>query len=164
MKHIVLLTSLLLYPVVATVSQENTEIQPQTFETSKPKNKAMVAVKVDPLSPEQTKAGLSVETLKSALKGHLEASGIQVNDSISQPVLSLRVRTIEAGFDYVSFLQLSLQEESMLVRNRSIFNATTWSQASMLSCRPEDLEKEVSATVSMMAETFEKEYLKSLES
>jgi hypothetical protein len=125
-------------------------------------HKAVVGVRIDPLTDELVKAGLTMDGLKQMIVEQLEDSGIQVDDSLSQPILQLRLRSIAAGFDVATFFQLSLQEESMLVRNRSVFNAITWSQASMLCCRPEDLKKETEATIVLMLQTFSKEYLKSL--
>jgi hypothetical protein len=126
-------------------------------------HKTVVAIKIDALSEEQQKAGLSADEIKTLIQTQLVADGIVVDNDITQPYLLLRIRTIEAGFDYATVFQLSLHEESMLVRNRSIFNAITWSQASMLCCRPEDLKKESVETISMMVKTFAKEYLKSLQ-
>jgi hypothetical protein len=125
-------------------------------------HKTVVTIKIDPFSDDQIKAGLNSEELKIQIQKQLLASGIEVDDNITQPQLLLRIRTIEAGFDFATVFQLSLHEESMLVRNRSVFNAITWSQASLLCCRPEDLKKETAETVSMMVQKFAQEYLKAL--
>jgi hypothetical protein len=51
----------------------------------------------------------------------------------------------------------------MLIRNRSMFQAATWSQASLLSCRPEDLKKEVLDTVTVMTQSFAKDFEKAVQ-
>lgn len=138
-----------------------TPIEPPQM--AKETHKAVVTVRIDPLSDEQLKAGLSIDDIRTTILQQLSDADIQVDDSISQPILQLRIRSIESGFDITTFFQLSLQEESMLIRNRSVFNAITWSQASMLCCRPEDLKKETDATIVLMLQTFAKEYKKSLQ-
>jgi hypothetical protein len=143
--------------------ESDTGSAPQVPLEQKETHKAVVTIRIDPLSDEQIKAGLSLEDIKKMVQQQLEDAGVQVDDSISQPILQLRIRSIESGFDVATFFQLSLQEESMLIRNRSVFNAVTWSQASMLCCRPEDLKKETDATIVLMLQTFAKEYIKSLQ-
>ncbi|MGR3951319.1 MAG: hypothetical protein QRY74_00100 [Chlamydia sp.] len=122
-----------------------------------------ISLKIEPLSDEQQKTGLNMDDLRSEIVHRLHESGITVHDAVTQPVLILRVRTIQSGLDYATFFQLSLQEESMLVRNRSTFNAVTWSQASLLSCRPEDLKREVLDTVAAMVQSFSKDFIKALQ-
>ena len=163
MKRLLLLGACLLAPFSTITAEEAPPTEILVTPDQKATHKTVVLIKIDPLSNEQIKAGITPDGLREIIKQQLDSSGIQVDDNITQPVLMLRIRTIEAGFDYATFFQLSLQEESMLVRNRSVFNAITWSQASMLCCRPEDLKKEVDDTVTMMVQTFAKEYLKSLQ-
>jgi hypothetical protein len=100
--------------------------------------------------------------LREELLKYLTAAQIEENGSLPQPYLSLRVRTIQVGLDMATFFQLSFHEEAMLVRNRSVFVAMTWSQASLLSCRPEELKKEVLSTVDTMAQAFVKDYQKAI--
>jgi hypothetical protein len=163
MRRLLLLAACLLAPIWAVAVDESAPQEILVTPDQKATHKAVVSIKIDPLSSEQIKAGLSIEDLRKTIQDQLELSGIQIDDSITQPLLMLRIRTIESGFDLATFFQLSLHEESMLVRNRCVFNAITWSQASMLCCRPEDLKKEAAETVTMMVQTFAKEYLKSLQ-
>lgn len=132
-------------------------VQEQTVTTAK------VALKIEPLSQEQLQAGITNETLQALIQKKLEEAGISIDASLKQPTLVLRVRSIQTGLDIATFFQLSLQEDSMLVRNRSMFEAITWSQASLLACRPEDLKKEILETVDMMAQAFAKDYRKALQ-
>lgn len=122
-----------------------------------------IGLKIEALSDDQLKSGLSMDELRAEVVQNLQNSGISLNDSMMQPILVLRVRTIQSGLDYATFFQLSLQEESMLVRNRSTFSAITWSQASLLSCRPEELKKEVMDTVQAMSLAFAKDFTHALQ-
>ena len=130
---------------------------------SKPVPTYSIALKIEPLSQEQTQAGVTNELIQSLIQKKLDEAGIALNPSIQQPMLILRVRSIQTGLDIATFFQLSLQEDSMLVRNRSLFQAVTWSQASLLACRPEDLKKEVVETIDMMIQAFTKDYMKALQ-
>jgi hypothetical protein len=129
----------------------------------KPVTAYSVGLKIEPLSQEQIQAGVTNELLQSLILKKLEEVGIALDVSIQQPMLVLRVRSIQTGLDIATFFQLSLQEDSMLVRNRSLFQAVTWSQASLLACRPEDLKKEVIETIDMMVQAFAKDYAKALQ-
>ena len=126
-------------------------------------NAMKVALKIEPLSPEQSQAGITNDLLQSIVQKKLEEAGISIDATVQQPTLILRVRSIQTGLDIATFFQLSLLEDSMLVRNRSMFQAITWSQASLLACRPEDLKKEVVETVDMMSQSFAKDYVKALQ-
>lgn len=119
-----------------------------------------INLRVEPLSDDQTKNGLTTDAIKQMVMKRLSDSDIPVSDTATQPVLVLRVRSIPSGVDIATYFQLSLMEESMLLRNRSMYNAITWSQASLLSCRPEELKKEVSETVDSMVQAFAKDYKK----
>ena len=158
MNRMILLGMCVLAPFMAFSGQE----QPAPMSTSTPRQMMAreVNIKIDPLSEEQLQAGLSLDEIKGVIAKQLTDADISVNESISQPMLLLRIRTLQVGYDMATFFQLSLLEESMLVRNRSIFNATTWSQASLLSCRPEDLKKEVIDTITVMTQTFAKDFTK----
>jgi|AMWB02.1.fsa_nt_gi hypothetical protein len=122
-----------------------------------------VNVKIEPLTDEQTQIGLDANSLKDTIVQTLSEASVAVNESISQPMLVLRIRTIRVGLDVATFFQLSLLEQSMLLRNRALFNASTWSQASLLSCRPEDLKKESLAAVNEMARSFATDFMKAMQ-
>ena len=147
--------------------QETPDMQmsPAAVQTTpaKPVAAYSVALKIEPLSQEQVQAGVTNELLQSIIQKKLEEAGITVDSALQQPMLVLRVRSIQTGLDIATFFQLSLQEDSMLVRNRSLFQAVTWSQASLLACRPEDVKKEVIETVDMMIQAFAKDYMKALQ-
>jgi hypothetical protein len=158
MKRMMLLGMCLMAPFMAFADQE----QPAAMSTSVPRQVMAreIQIKIDPFSDEQVQAGLNFDEIKDTIVKQLTDANISVNESISQPVLLLRIRTLQVGYDMATFFQLSLLEESMLIRTRAIFNATTWSQASLLSCRPEDLKKEVLDTVSIMSQSFAKDFSK----
>ena len=140
-----------------------TSEMPQIQSVQMPKKKLELNLQIEPLNDDQQKAGLNIDDIRNSIVQKLQDDGISVNDSISQPMLTLRIRTIQSGLDYATFIQLTLQEASMLVRNRSTFNAVTWSQASLLSCRPEDLKKEVTDTLNAMSESFAKDFKKAFQ-
>lgn len=128
-----------------------------------PAKKLEISLKIEPLSDEQQQAGLNIDDIRNQMVQSLQNAGISVNDAIFQPVATLRIRTIQSGLDYATFFQLSLQEESMLVRNRSTFNAVTWSQGSLLACRPEDLKKESMETIDTLTQSFSKDFIKAFQ-
>ncbi len=165
MKRLILLGALLaLSPSATSFAEQNGDMRDnETQSVVLPRKTLEVNVRIEPLSDEQKKAGLTEEALKQAIAQKLDEAHITMNETLMQPILTLRVRTIQSGLDYATFFQLSLQEESMLVRNRSTFNAITWSQASLLSCRPEDLSKEVLETVDAMAQSFAKDFVRALQ-
>lgn len=119
-----------------------------------------IQVRVEPISEEQIKNGISQESIKNLVLTHLAENDIPVSSSVQQPILVLRIRSITSGLDIATYFQLSLMEESLLIRNRSTFNAITWSQASLLTCRPEDYQNEVVETVNGMVQAFVKDYKK----
>ncbi len=169
MKRFLLCATLALTPFVSPVFGAQDAVQSlgtgdaQIQAVQVPKKSLEVSLKIEPLSDEQQKSGLNADELRAEVIQKLQDAGIGVNDSLMQPLLVLRIRTIQSGLDYATFFQLSLQEESMLVRNRSTFNAVTWSQASLLSCRPEDLKKEVMDTVAAMSQSFSKDFTKAIQ-
>jgi hypothetical protein len=145
------------------LSAEEPTSEPQPIAASPEKSAKEMGVRVEPLSEELLKAGVTVEILRSELFKYLSVAQIEENGALAHPYLSLRVRTIQVGLDMATFFQLSFHEEAMLVRNRSIFNAMTWSQASLLSCRPEELKKEVLDTVDVMIQSFVKDFQKAIQ-
>lgn len=124
--------------------------------------KREIGLRIDPLTKEQLDAGLTLDMIKDALTNELELGSLTVNPSLNLPSLVLRIRTVQVGLDMATFFQLSFQEEAMLVRTRSMFYATTWSQSSILTCAPQNLKKEILDTVSVLTRTFIKEYNKAM--
>lgn len=122
-----------------------------------------INIRIDPLTEDQTRAGLDADAIKDVMVPKLLALNIVDNDSLQQPILLVRVRTVKVGTDLATFFQLCLLEPAMLIRNRSMFNAITWSQASILTCRPEDLKKEALETIGSMTQAFAQDYITSLQ-
>lgn len=119
-----------------------------------------IQVRVEPISDEQVKNGITQESIKNLVLTQLAENDVPVSSTVQQPILVLRVRSIMSGLDIATYFQLSLMEESMLIRNRSTFNAITWSQASLLTCRPEEFQNEVVQSVNAMVQAFTKDYKK----
>lgn len=130
--------------------------QPQVFSTQ-------ISLKIDPLSAEQMQQGLSVDAIKEVIAKELDQSSISINEELALPALVLRVRTIKVGLDMATFFQLTFQEEAMLVRNRSMYHSITWSQSSVLACRPEDLKKESLETIATLVKSFAKDFKKAMQ-
>ena len=152
-----------LVPMLGAVADQQPDAKAMTVMTPRQVVGLEVNVKVEALTEEQTQAGLDIDSLKQAVVQALTDANVDVNENLSQPVLVLRLRTIRVGLDVATFFQLSLLEESMLLRNRALFTASTWSQASLLSCRPEDLKKESLDTVSEMTKAFAKDFIKAMQ-
>lgn len=167
MKHFCALVCALALPLFGFTQDAQQDLPVQTTDVqsapSKTATACSIALKIEPLSQEQTQAGVTTELLQSLIQKKLEESNIKLDASLQQPLLVLRVRSIQTGLDIATFFQLSLQEDSMLVRNRTLFQAVTWSQASLLACRPEDLKKEVVETIDMMIQSFAKDYSKAVQ-
>ena len=163
MKRIMLFGTCLLVPFLAFTAQEQPQPASMTTSTTRQVLAREVNIKIDLLSDEQTQAGFNSDEIKDVIVHELDAAGVTFNEGISQPVLVLRIRTLQVGLDLATFFQLNLLEEAMLIRNRSLFQATTWSQASLLSCRPEELKKEVLDTVTVMTQAFAKDYTQAIQ-
>ena len=163
MKRILVFGVCALLPIFGVAVDQQQESKPMSTTTLRQVMGLEVNVRVEPLTEEQTQLGLDAASLKDAVVQNLSDTNIAVNESITQPVLVLRLRTIRVGLDVATFFQLSLLEESMLLRNRALFNASTWSQASLLSCRPEDLKKESLDAVDEMTKSFAKDFLKAMQ-
>ena len=157
MKRLLLLGTCLSLPLfVCFADQEDFQLEPELEQARIP----ALSLRVDPVSAEQQQAGLTAEMLQEAVTKEILAVAIPIDEQVSLPSLVLKVRSIQVGLDVATFFQLSLFEKSMLVRNRAMFNATTWSQTALLSCPPEKLKKEILETVSLMSQNFAREYLK----
>ena len=152
-----------LIPVFGAAVEQQQELKAVSTMTPRQVVGLEVNVRIEALTDEQTQAGLDVDSLKGSIVQALVDANVDVNESLAQPVLVLRLRTIRVGLDVATFFQLSLLEESMLLRNRALFNASTWSQASLLSCRPEDLKKESLDTVNEMAKSFAKDFIRAMQ-
>lgn len=161
MKRMMLLGACVLTPLLAFAAQE--QPAPISTTTVRQTMARAVNIKIDLLTEEHVQAGLTPDEIKEAIVQQLEEANIAVNDALDQPLLVLRIRTLQVGLDMATFFQLSLLEDAMLIRSRSIFQAATWSQVSLLSCRPEDLKKEILDTVSIMTQAFAKDFAHALQ-
>jgi len=165
MKRSFLLGACLALPLFSCFSNEAVaEPEPEAVSTPVQAHIPALSIRVDPVSAEQQQAGVTTEMLQEAVTKELLAVAIPIDEQVAQPSLVLKVRSIQVGLDIATFFQLSLFEKSMLVRNRAMFNATTWSQTALLSCPPEKLKKELLETVTVMAQNFAREYLKAHQS
>ena len=162
MKRILIFGLCALLPVLGTAAEQQ-ETKAMSTLTPRQVVGLEVNVRVEALSDEQTQVGLEANALKDTIVQALTDANVNVNENLSQPVLVLRLRSIRVGLDVATFFQLSLLEESMLLRNRALFNASTWSQASLLTCRPEDLKKESLDTVNEMTKAFAKDFAKAMQ-
>jgi outer membrane lipopolysaccharide assembly protein LptE/RlpB len=117
-----------------------------------------VRLQIDQFSKEQVAAGLDMNTVKSFVEQQLKNSSFVVSEDSSVPSLVLRIRSVTIGLDIATFIQLSFTEEAMLARNRSMFQAVTWSQASLIGCPQKDLSREVTDVVKIMLQAFAKDY------
>ena len=125
--------------------------------------KQQLGLKIDSLSQELTEAGLTLDMIREAIVKELDLGSIGINETLPLPGLSLRIRTIKVGLDFATYFQLSFLEEAMLVRNRAMYHATTWSQSSIVACRPEELKKEVLDTARLLTQTFARDYNKAMQ-
>jgi len=164
MKRMVALGACLLLPLFVCFADEpgvqNQQPEPEPISVHEPTGIPALSIKIDPVSAEQQQAGITSEMLREEVTSALLAVAISIDEQVTQPSLVLKVRTIQVGLDVATFFQLSLFEQAMLVRNRAMFKATTWSQTALLSCPPEKLKKEVLETVALMAKSFAREYIK----
>lgn len=163
MKRCILCSLCAIVPILGLCQEPVTELQPMSTTTQRQVLPREVSLKIDALTDEQTQAGLTEEELKKTISEILLESDISINESLSQPMLILKIRTIKAGLDCATFFQLSLMEEVMLVRNRAMFSAPTWSQASLLACRPEELRTETIDAISEMTKTFSRDFVKAFQ-
>jgi len=147
------------------VIAEETTKEPASLSMAHPlaKEARDLRVQIEPLSEDQKKTGLTEKMLHEVIEKNLQMIGVRINDQREDPYLVLRVRTIPVGLDLASFVQLSFYEDAMLARNRSMFHAMTWSQASLISCMPEALPKELKEIIHMMITTFNKDYLEAMQ-
>ena len=127
-----------------------------------PQVKREIGLKIDPLSKEQTDAGLTPEMIIQTLSNELELGAIYINTNLAFPTLVLHMRTAQIGLDMATYFQLCFEEEAMLVRTRSMYHATTWCQNSILTCDPLNLKKEALETAAILVKTFVKDYNKAM--
>ena len=106
--------------------------------------------------------GLKLQNLQTAIMTVLIKNNISVQDDPANPLLLLRLKTIEADTAYATFIQLAFYEDAILKRSNSDVMALTWSQASLITTTKEDFPAEVMKTIVGMTESFVAEYQKVL--
>ena len=122
--------------------------------------KPKVRLQLEIMPAEVEPLGLKIKSLETDLMTRLIQSGVLVQENPANPLLLLRLKTIEAGGAWATFIQLAFFEEAELQRNQTKTLAMTWSQASLLSTAKEDFAVEVTKVVLGMAEAFAKDYQK----
>lgn len=123
-----------------------------------PRVEGTIRLQIDPFSKEQIAAGLDATAVRNQVATFLDSSGINLSDEPSLPLLNLRIRSVNIGLDVATFLQLSFSERAMLERNRSMFFAITWSQASLVGSPQKALAQEVSDILGLMLHAFVNDY------
>ncbi len=126
-----------------------------------PVQKAL-GVQIDIAESDVQAYGLQKSAIYNEISTRLALATIQIKSDSHIPQLVLRVKAIQADRAIASFIQLAFFEEAQLLRNQSIVQAMTWSQATMLSCAKEDLNKEVMQVIIQMVNAFILEYQKAM--
>ena len=132
----------------------------KSLPAAKPIEKPMVRVHLELASPEVEPLGLKVQELQADIMTKLIQSDVLVQDDPKNPLLLLRIKTIEVDSAIATFIQLAFFENAELSRNKTAVQAMTWSQASLLATSKEDFVKEVTTTALNMTEAFATDYKK----
>lgn len=151
---------LILFTLLASLTQLAAEETSgsQLISLGAEKPKVRLQLEVNPLEIEPL--GLKLQNLQTDLMTKLIQSNVLVQDDAKNPLLLLRLKTIDANGTWATFIQLAFFENAELTRNKSTVLAMTWSQASLLSTSKDDFAQEVTKTVTSMADSFVKDYLK----
>ena len=134
----------------------------EAMQLSTAPEKPKVRLQMEVVPTEVEPLGLKVKALETDLMTRLIQSGVLVQENPVNPLLMLRIKTIESGGGWSTFIQLAFFEEAELTRNRTKTLAMTWSQASLLATSRDDFSSEVTKTVLGMAEAFAKDYQKAV--
>ena len=121
-----------------------------------PKIRLVLEVSDEEIAP----LNLKVSDLQTEIMTALIKQNILVQNDQKNPLLLLRLKTIQVGADYAGFVQLAFFEEASLTRNNATVSAMTWSQASLLTTAKEDFNKEMTKTILSMTNRFITEYKK----
>lgn len=122
----------------------------------------VLRLKIDIAENDISAYNLQQSAIYNEISTRLSLGTIQIKDDASAPELVLRVKAIQADRAVAAFVQMAFFEEANLVRNQSVVQALTWSQATMLSCSKEDLSKEVSQVIIQMTNSFILDYQKAM--
>lgn len=130
--------------------------------TPKTAAEKVLRLKIDIAESDISAYNLQQSAIYNEITTRLSLGAIQIKDDASAPELVLRIKAIQADRAVAAFVQMGFFEEANLVRNQSVVQALTWSQATMLSCSKEDLPKEVSQVIIQMINSFILDYQKAM--
>lgn len=130
--------------------------------TAKTAVEKMIRIKIDISESDISAYNLQKSAIYNEIATRLSLGAIQIKDDSTAPELVLRIKAIQADRAVAAFVQMGFFEEAHLVRNQSIVQALTWSQATMLSCSKEDLSKEMSQVIIQMINSFIIDYQKAM--
>ncbi len=122
----------------------------------------VVRIKLEISESDLAAYGLQQSAIYNEIVTRLSLAAIRVKDDPAVPQLILRIKAIQADRAVAAFIQLGFFEEANLIRNQSVVQALTWSQATMLSCAKEDLAKEVGQVIISMTNSFILDYQKAM--
>jgi len=104
--------------------------------------------------------GLTKTQIFNEISSRLSLAQIGISTGPKDPLLLLRIRTIEANRVIATFVQMSFFEDATLIRNNGAILALTWSQASMIACEIHEWPKQVSDSIISMTNEFVLSYNK----
>ena len=142
------------------------EPQQFTMELKEPKVEAPKKVQLELEIPDSDvqEFGISKTALQNEITTRLQLAQIQIKDEPNLAKLVLRVKSIQADRAVATFVQMGFFEEAQLKRNKGMIMALTWSQATLISGSPEDVNREVMQLVTTMTNAFILEYHKAMAS
>jgi len=120
-----------------------------------------IRFKMEVAENELASLDLKRENIYSSMVTKLVQNQIFVHESEKNPMLVLRLKTIEVSGDQtVGFVQLAFFEEAELKRNKSTIWAMTWSQGTLLTAAKRDFAAQASKTLDLMIASFATEFHK----
>ncbi len=143
------------------IQTPSTEFSMPTHVEKKATEKAL-RLKIEIADSDMQAYGFKQGAIYNEMVSRMQLGSIQVKDDPKYPQLVLRIKSIQADRAVATFVQLGFFEEANLVRNQSVVQALTWSQATMLSCAKEDVVKEVTQVVNQMTNSFILDYQKAM--
>lgn len=119
-----------------------------------------VRVQIEATEKDLNMYGLAKTQIFNEISSRLSLAQIGISTSPKDPLLLLRIRTIDANRVVATFVQMSFFEDATLVRNNGAIMALTWSQASMIACEAHEWPKQVSDSIISMTNEFVLSYNK----
>jgi hypothetical protein len=112
-------------------------------------------------NPQETEPyGLKVQNLQTEIMTKLIQADIHIEDDMTNPLLVLRLKSLEVESDVATFVQLAFFEQALLARNNNNVMAMTWSQASLLATSKDNYINEVTTSALAMTDAFIKDFKK----